>query len=228
MGTCAQGFGQMRGTQKACEEALYPLHRGGSEAPTWSRVPVARPRMAIAAPSSSAAPPFTNSDGSGARGPSRVNARPADPRRPRPTGPWSPEHGAPAQCLQPGPGCRRCDAEGAASTEVRDGTSELEFSVKQRRQYCFAQRRETVVTCPETQCVPTPGAVSEDLLGSREELGPGRVCPALFFNLASLASWQSWFQLVLNTPFRILPPATPPLRSSTSQPGLLTSKDLIQ
>lgn len=30
-----------------------------------------------------------------------------------------------------------------------------------------------------------------------------------------------------STPFRILPPATPPLRSSTSHPGLLTSKDLI-
>lgn len=30
-----------------------------------------------------------------------------------------------------------------------------------------------------------------------------------------------------NTPFRILPPATPPFRSSTSHPGLLTSKDLI-
>lgn len=34
-------------------------------------------------------------------------------------------------------------------------------------------------------------------------------------------------QFTFNTPFRILPPATPPLRSSTSQPGLLTSKDLI-
>ncbi len=29
------------------------------------------------------------------------------------------------------------------------------------------------------------------------------------------------------TPLRMLPPATPPLRSSTSQPGLLTSNDLI-
>lgn len=33
--------------------------------------------------------------------------------------------------------------------------------------------------------------------------------------------------VTFKTPFRILPPATPPLRSSTSQPGLLTSKDLI-
>lgn len=31
----------------------------------------------------------------------------------------------------------------------------------------------------------------------------------------------------LRTPLRILPPATPPSRSSTSQPGLLTSNDLI-
>lgn len=30
-----------------------------------------------------------------------------------------------------------------------------------------------------------------------------------------------------NTPLRILPPATPPFKSLTSQPGLLTSKDLI-
>ena len=29
------------------------------------------------------------------------------------------------------------------------------------------------------------------------------------------------------TPHNILPPATPPLSSSTSQPGLFTSKDLI-
>lgn len=34
-------------------------------------------------------------------------------------------------------------------------------------------------------------------------------------------------KITFKTPFRILPPATPPLRSSTSQPGLLTSKDLI-
>lgn len=34
-------------------------------------------------------------------------------------------------------------------------------------------------------------------------------------------------KVTFKTPFRILPPATPPLRSSTSQPGLLTSKDLI-
>lgn len=34
-------------------------------------------------------------------------------------------------------------------------------------------------------------------------------------------------QFTFNTPFRMLPPATPPFRSSTSQPGLLTSKDLI-
>lgn len=29
----------------------------------------------------------------------------------------------------------------------------------------------------------------------------------------------------LSTPFSILPPATPPFRSSTSQPGLFTSKE---
>lgn len=33
--------------------------------------------------------------------------------------------------------------------------------------------------------------------------------------------------LTLSTPFRILPPATPPFKSSTSQPGLFTSKDLM-
>lgn len=33
--------------------------------------------------------------------------------------------------------------------------------------------------------------------------------------------------LTLRTPFRILPPATPPFKSSTSHPGLFTSKDLI-
>ena len=33
--------------------------------------------------------------------------------------------------------------------------------------------------------------------------------------------------LTFNTPLRILPPATPPFNSSTSDPGLLTSKDLI-
>lgn len=31
----------------------------------------------------------------------------------------------------------------------------------------------------------------------------------------------------LRTPFRILPPATPPFKSSTSHPGLFTSKDLM-
>ena len=31
--------------------------------------------------------------------------------------------------------------------------------------------------------------------------------------------------VTLRTPFKILPPATPPFRSSTSQPGLLTSND---
>ena len=31
----------------------------------------------------------------------------------------------------------------------------------------------------------------------------------------------------LRTPFKILPPATPPFNSSTSQPGLFTSKDRI-
>lgn len=31
----------------------------------------------------------------------------------------------------------------------------------------------------------------------------------------------------LSTPFRILPPATPPFKSSTSQPGLFTSNDLM-
>ena len=34
-------------------------------------------------------------------------------------------------------------------------------------------------------------------------------------------------QLTLRTPFRMLPPATPPFRSSTSEPGLLTSKERI-
>lgn len=33
--------------------------------------------------------------------------------------------------------------------------------------------------------------------------------------------------LTFKTPFRILPPATPPFRSSTSQPGLFTSNDLM-
>lgn len=33
--------------------------------------------------------------------------------------------------------------------------------------------------------------------------------------------------LTLSTPMRMEPPATPPLRSSTSQPGLFTSKDLM-
>lgn len=33
--------------------------------------------------------------------------------------------------------------------------------------------------------------------------------------------------LTLSTPFRILPPATPPFKSSTSQPGLFTSNDLM-
>lgn len=31
--------------------------------------------------------------------------------------------------------------------------------------------------------------------------------------------------LTLRTPFKILPPATPPFRSSTSHPGLFTSND---
>lgn len=31
----------------------------------------------------------------------------------------------------------------------------------------------------------------------------------------------------LSTPFRILPPATPPFKSSTSHPGLFTSNDLM-
>jgi len=35
-------------------------------------------------------------------------------------------------------------------------------------------------------------------------------------------SWPTF-----STPLSILPPATPPFRSSTSQPGLLTSKDRI-
>lgn len=35
------------------------------------------------------------------------------------------------------------------------------------------------------------------------------------------------YELTLRTPFKILPPATPPFSSSTSQPGLFTSKDLI-
>ena len=33
--------------------------------------------------------------------------------------------------------------------------------------------------------------------------------------------------LTVKTPLRILPPATPPFKSSTSQPGLLTSNDRI-
>ena len=33
--------------------------------------------------------------------------------------------------------------------------------------------------------------------------------------------------LTLSTPCKILPPATPPFRSSTSQPGLFTSNDRI-
>ena len=33
--------------------------------------------------------------------------------------------------------------------------------------------------------------------------------------------------VTLSTPFRILPPATPPFKSSTSQPGLFTSNDRI-
>ena len=33
--------------------------------------------------------------------------------------------------------------------------------------------------------------------------------------------------LTLSTPLNILPPATPPFKSSTSQPGLLTSNDRI-
>ncbi|CAG5079452.1 Protein of unknown function [Cotesia congregata] len=40
-----------------------------------------------------------------------------------------------------------------------------------------------------------------------------------FFNIIFLFTFK--------TPFKILPPATPPLRSSTSQPGLLTSNDRI-
>ncbi|EZA59045.1 hypothetical protein X777_15686 [Ooceraea biroi] len=35
------------------------------------------------------------------------------------------------------------------------------------------------------------------------------------------------FPRTFNTPRRILPPATPPFKSSTSQPGLFTSKDRI-
>lgn len=33
--------------------------------------------------------------------------------------------------------------------------------------------------------------------------------------------------ITLSTPLNILPPATPPFKSSTSQPGLLTSNDRI-
>lgn len=38
---------------------------------------------------------------------------------------------------------------------------------------------------------------------------------------------EAELNLTLRTPFRILPPATPPFKSSTSHPGLFTSKDLI-
>lgn len=38
-------------------------------------------------------------------------------------------------------------------------------------------------------------------------------------------SKRSMKMLTFNTPLKILPPATPPLRSSTSHPGLLTSND---
>ncbi len=34
-------------------------------------------------------------------------------------------------------------------------------------------------------------------------------------------------RLTLRTPFKILPPATPPFKSSTSAPGLLTSNERI-
>lgn len=48
------------------------------------------------------------------------------------------------------------------------------------------------------------------------------------YSLSSLQiSKEGKKKVTFKTPFRILPPATPPLRSSTSQPGLLTSKDLI-
>lgn len=49
----------------------------------------------------------------------------------------------------------------------------------------------------------------------------------LFDNNPDTNPDHSAMLLTFNTPFRILPPATPPFRSSTSHPGLLTSKDLI-
>lgn len=38
---------------------------------------------------------------------------------------------------------------------------------------------------------------------------------------------KKYFLHTFNTPLKILPPATPPFRSSTSQPGLFTSNDRI-
>lgn len=46
-------------------------------------------------------------------------------------------------------------------------------------------------------------------------------------HLSSTGSTEAEQNLTLRTPFRILPPATPPFKSSTSHPGLFTSKDLI-
>ncbi len=50
-------------------------------------------------------------------------------------------------------------------------------------------------------------------------------CESLSCN--SFICWSKRTNLTLSTPFKILPPATPPFKSSTSQPGLFTSKDLM-
>ena len=52
-------------------------------------------------------------------------------------------------------------------------------------------------------------------------------CTFLLIIQDCLISMYNIHVLTFNTPLRILPPATPPFNSSTSDPGLLTSKDLI-
>jgi hypothetical protein len=66
---------------------------------------------------------------------------------------------------------------------------------------------------------------------------PGRIstsCPiykgrAVRFSLCTcdLDTSRPELKHTLNTPLKILPPATPPFNSSTVEPGLLTSKDRI-
>lgn len=46
-------------------------------------------------------------------------------------------------------------------------------------------------------------------------------------SLATIPGLISISSPTLKTPFRILPPATPPFKSSVSSPGRLISKDLL-